>query len=111
MNLPYIFKPLYEYDLIRLGKDNDGGYLIGLSTVKKTETLISLGIHDEWSFEKDFQKLNHKTKIFLYDDILSYSFLIKKFLSAKYIVNSIKSFINLFDYYFFVKKKLTKKKN
>ena len=36
MNLPYIFKPLHEYDLVRLGKDNDGGYLIGLNTIKKT---------------------------------------------------------------------------
>tara|TARA_B100001750_G_scaffold208359_1_gene187259 strand:+ start:260 stop:439 length:180 start_codon:yes stop_codon:yes gene_type:complete len=38
MNLPYIFKPLYEYDFVRLckDKDNEGGYLIGLNTIKKT---------------------------------------------------------------------------
>ena len=26
--LPKEFKPTYQYDLIRLGKDNDGGYLV-----------------------------------------------------------------------------------
>ena len=43
-NLPKSFKPKYNFDLIRLGRNNDGGYLVGENTIKNTENLISIGI-------------------------------------------------------------------
>ena len=34
--LPKNFKPKKNYDLIRLGKNNDGGYLVEKNSIKKT---------------------------------------------------------------------------
>ena len=51
--LSHNFKPENEYDLIRLGKNNDGGYLIERESVKSVNSLISMGISTDWSFEKD----------------------------------------------------------
>ena len=41
-------------DLVRFGKRNDGGYLVSLSDVEKTNVLIGIGMFDDWSFESDF---------------------------------------------------------
>ena len=43
MYLHKIFKPKKEYELTRLGKKNDGGYLVGIQTVKESQYLISFG--------------------------------------------------------------------
>ena len=56
MSLPNIYKPTKQYELIRIGKDNDGGYLCGTKNIKSANTLISFGISEDWSFEKDFLK-------------------------------------------------------
>ncbi len=74
--LPKIFKPKYKYNLIRLGRDNDGGYLVEKESIFKSKSLISLGIGHDWSFESDFNKLN-KTPIFCYDHSINYSSLRK----------------------------------
>ena len=39
MALNKILKPKFQYQLVRLGKKNDGGYLVGEETVKKAEAL------------------------------------------------------------------------
>lgn len=54
MPLSKYFKPKFSYDLVRIGKNNDGGYLIDFNSFKKSASLLSLGINDDWSFEKDF---------------------------------------------------------
>ena len=77
-NLPKSFKPKYNFDLIRLGRNNDGGYLVGKNTIKNTENLISIGIYDDWSFEKDFQKKNKLSNILMFDNQLDNLFLLKK---------------------------------
>ena len=35
--LPKNFKPKKNYDLIRLGKNNDGGYLVEKNSIKNTK--------------------------------------------------------------------------
>ena len=70
--LPKIFKPNHEYNLIRLGKDNDGGYLVEKESIFKSKSLISLGLGNDWSFEKDYYKSNKKP-IYCYDHSVSYS--------------------------------------
>jgi hypothetical protein len=45
----------YTHDLIRLGKPNDGGYVVLKSSLDKYSNLISFGIAGDVSFEKDFQ--------------------------------------------------------
>ena len=44
--LKNILKPKKNYLLCRLGKNNDGGYLIGPKSIENTEALISFGISD-----------------------------------------------------------------
>ncbi len=77
MTLPKILKPKKSPNLIRLGRDNDGGYLVSEKTVNESKTLISFGILDDYSFENDFKKIN-PVSIFCYDNTVNKSFWIKK---------------------------------
>ena len=43
-------------DLVRIGRNNDGGYLVSKSDIEKSDVLIGLGINDDWSFERNFKK-------------------------------------------------------
>ena len=54
MKLPNIFKPKFSYDLIRIGSNHDGGYLIEKSSLKSAEFLLSFGISTNWQFEYEF---------------------------------------------------------
>jgi hypothetical protein len=56
--LPKIFQPFECLDIVRLGKDNDGGYLVNKFDVMKSNQLLSFGIGGDSSFEEDFFKLN-----------------------------------------------------
>ena len=62
VNLPKIFQPFYCENLIRVGKNNDGGYLVNKNDINQTDILISFGIGDEWSFENYFN-----CQIYAYD--------------------------------------------
>ena len=111
MYLHKIFKPKKEYELTRLGKKNDGGYLVGIQTVKESQYLISFGIRDDWSFEKDFLKKN-LVKALCFDSENILDILKKKFksdLSFFYKLNILKLIKNLMAFYNFYKfKKKTK---
>ena len=52
--LPNFFSIKQATDLVRIGRDNDGGYLVSKSDIEKSDCLIGLGINDDWSFEEDF---------------------------------------------------------
>lgn len=67
VRLPKIFQPFECNQLIRLGKNNDGGYLVNSHDVDKSQILISMGIGSDWSFEKDFSSLND-CKIVCFDE-------------------------------------------
>ena len=91
--LPKIFKPKNEYDLIRLGQDNDGGYLIEKNSLSDAKSLISFGLSYDWSFEKKFFSIKG-CPIHCYDPTIKYSS-IKKF-SRRSIANlfKIKNLLN-----------------
>ena len=55
--LPKFFFYHTSNSLIRLGKKNDGGYLVSKNDIDKSDLLLSLGIYDDWSFENDFYNL------------------------------------------------------
>jgi hypothetical protein len=117
MSISNIFKPKFTYQLQRVGKNNDGGYLVGINTIKQSKVLISYGINDDWSFEKKFYKINNKIKIMTFDNKLNFFFLLKKLLNNffKIFLPSYKSFffrsvLNIFDYFFFIKNKHEQKK-
>tara|TARA_B110000967_G_scaffold118888_1_gene121629 strand:- start:163 stop:903 length:741 start_codon:yes stop_codon:yes gene_type:complete len=75
MAFPKTFKPKKNYNLVRFGKENDGGYLINPQVILKAENLVSIGIFDDWSFEKHFIKHNSKAKIYCYDNLISFKFI------------------------------------
>jgi hypothetical protein len=103
--LPKQFKPNHLYELIRLGKNNDGGYLAGKNSVLNSSTLISFGINDDCSFEKEFKNL-HNIDVLCFDHAVGAGFWFKKFRRAlrKSLKGEIKLlkdfFINIFNYKF-----------
>lgn len=99
--LPKNFKPKKNYDLIRLGKNNDGGYLVEKNSIKNSKTLISFGIEGDWSFESHFKSHNN-IKIFAYDFTLNNHFWSRH---PKDLQSSFKDFFtNKNGNYFFPKK-------
>ena len=73
-------KPIFinNSELFRLGSIDDGGYVVPKKTVKSSNLLISMGISDNWDFEKNFRK-NSKAKILAYDYSIDNNFWISKF--------------------------------
>lgn len=43
-------------DLVRVGRNYDGGYVISRFSVRDVDLLLSFGINDDWSFEKDMYR-------------------------------------------------------
>ena len=82
---PSNFKPQGEFNLLRIGGDNDGGYLVESASIEKTKALISMGIGKNWQFEEDFIS-NKAIEIHAYDHTVRGSFwpkfFIKRFLSV-----------------------------
>jgi len=117
MPLKKIFKPGANYELIRLGKSNDGGYLIGKNSIKNSEYLISMGLDLDWSFEGDFKKRNNKLNVLCFDDKLDKKFIFKNIViqflfilfnqNFKFLISLIK---NYFNFSIFLKKVRYQKK-
>mgnify|MGYP001174994827 CR=1 FL=1 len=107
--LPNNFKPDRLYKLIRVGKDNDGGYLVCENSVNNSNILISFGISDDFSFEKHFQKIN-SINILAYDPTVNINFFLKKFLHS---LIKFKFFLFLKQFYNWIKFKIffSKSKN
>ena len=53
-------------DLIRIGRTNDGGYLISTADINASDYLVGLGISDDWSFEKHFKEQTN-VEVIAYD--------------------------------------------
>ena len=87
-NLPKSFKPKYNFSLIRLGRNNDSGHLLRENTIKNKENLISIGIYDDWPFEKDFKKRKKILNLLMIDNQQDIFFLIKNFF-IKNILNKV----------------------
>ena len=109
--LPKQFKPNHLYDLIRLGRNNDGAYLVGKNSVLNANALISFGVHDDCSFEKDFKNLN-PANVLCFDYIVDNKFWFKKFRRAlrKFFKGEI-SLIKEFFFNIYNHKKFFNKKN
>ena len=109
MALPNCFKPKKNYNLHRVGKDFDGGYLVSKETILKSDTLLSLGINDDWSFENHFKKINSEAKIFCYDDKPILKYLCKKMIiDVVFFINHLslnKVFTSFKKIFFFLKDK------
>ncbi len=70
---PSDFRPVACETLARLGGANDGGYVVPLEAVKAAGALLSFGLSYDWSFERDFKKLNAGAIVHCYDHTVSLS--------------------------------------
>jgi hypothetical protein len=88
-------------DLVRIGKNNDGGYLVSNADIDNTEILISLGISDDWSFEENFNKLKDIT-IYAYDASINkklfYKKILENFINLRHPKKVFTLFFNLIRY-------------
>ena len=78
--LPKQFLPTYikNSHLVRVGSIYDGGYVLPKILLKNTNLLISLGIGDNWEFERCFSK-SSKCKIVAYDHSIDNKYWFNKF--------------------------------
>jgi hypothetical protein len=60
-------RPEHQLPLIRVGRDNDGGYVIPRLILEKTSFLFSGGYGNDFSFERDFLIKSKASGAFLYD--------------------------------------------
>lgn len=97
-------RPNYCGDLIRLGKDFDGGYLVCKRDVEASDGLIGLGISDDWSFESDFRTIK-KVTIDAYDRSVGGRFfftaIIRKLLRIYNLPRFIRAITSFISYFYF----------
>ena len=101
-------------DLIRLGNNRDAGYVVPSSSIKNCDFLISFGMAENFSMERDFLKLNNQNQIHMYDHTIDRNFFykriyksIKRLLYFKSNIKNIKKKIKDFEDY----KNIIKNKN
>lgn len=75
--LPAEWKPYYCPDLVRVGPQHDGGYVIEVSSAKNTDHLVSFGLNDDWRFEEAFQQLSG-AQIDCYDHTVDAKFWVRR---------------------------------
>ena len=91
--LPHFFSIKQSTDLVRIGKDYDGGYLVSKSDIEQTDLLLGFGISDDWSFEEDF--LNQKkVSIEAYDASVSERIFFRRLLGSTLRIYRFKRFLN-----------------
>lgn len=68
-------------DLVRLGVQSDGGYLVSEADVLRSDMLLGFGINSDWTFEMDFCERN-PVPIVAYDASTDFKLFVKTSLSA-----------------------------
>ena len=127
--LPKILKPYHinKSNLIRIGPEKDGGYIVDKRILNKSKVVITLGLNDDWDFEKDYLNKSSNSRIIAYDHTVNEQFwktrfkndLISFLLFKKIKFNQIIDIFKYFSYLAFfrgknehlIKKVVPKKKN
>lgn len=89
--LPNFFSFNQAKDLVRIGKDYDGGYLVSKSDIEKSDVLIGLGISNDWSFEEDFLSFKN-IDVYAYDASISKKYFLKQLLRSIIRLDNLKNF-------------------
>jgi len=76
--LPTSWKPRNSHGLIRVGPNEDGGYVIPKIILDKTSILFGLGVNDDWRFEADF-KQRSGCEVVCYDHTVTAKFWRRRF--------------------------------
>ena len=63
--------PIEVDDLIRVGGNSDGGYVLPGALLRDADVLISMGLGYNWQFEKDARVLNPAIRVHVYDHTVS----------------------------------------
>ena len=99
----YFLKPIKHKSLIRLGNKFDGGYVLDRKAVVNADCLVSYGIGDDWSFEKEFLKQNKNLYLYIYDHTVDMNYFYKIFIKRlrRFLTfrNSLKDIFATFKYY------------
>jgi hypothetical protein len=114
--LPNILKPFKSnnQNLLRVGPKKDGGYIIDKRIIKKSKTIVTCGLNDDWEFEKHYLRINPKSKVIAYDHTVNKKFWMERFkkdflaliLLKKININKILDVFNYIDYKLFFKKNI-----
>ena len=114
LKLPEWLIPKYKTDLLRFGSHYDGGYLLNNNDLLKSDMMISLGIHENWDFEKQIYKNYEIRKVILFDPQSSYflifTYLLKSIIKCNFkkiliYLMKLKEFKNLKSECIFIQKK------
>jgi hypothetical protein len=71
---------------VRLGAAHDGGYPVTPAAVERSDTLVSMGLNDDWRFERDFHRWS-APRIICFDHTVTSRFWAKYLLFALMRVN------------------------
>tara|TARA_B100000965_G_C19525186_1_gene728436 strand:+ start:580 stop:1335 length:756 start_codon:yes stop_codon:yes gene_type:complete len=100
--IPKKLKPNGLYDLTRIGKNNDGGYLICKNNYDESDCLISFGISNDFSFEKAFKNKTEK-KILAFDPTTTNNFFLKDIIFNFLRFKFTSFFLSIINFYNFKK--------
>lgn len=67
VGLPNTPRPVCIRDLIRVGRNFDGGYVLPRRLIGECDAVLSMGISLDWSFEKHVSRLRPGIPIYCYD--------------------------------------------
>lgn len=56
-----------DEELVRLGCETDGGYLVPRAALDKATALLSFGLGENWTFDEDWHQLHPDDPVHLYD--------------------------------------------
>ncbi|MEP6495483.1 MAG: hypothetical protein ABJF01_22540 [bacterium] len=64
---PKLLRPTECCELGRLGSAHDGGYVVPLDAIRTASTMLSFGLSDDWTFERDAVRLNPTLRVIAFD--------------------------------------------
>ena len=67
-----LIRPQQRNDLVRVGRNHDGGYVVSYEGLKLSPALVSVGYGDDSSFESQYLSTNSQYTAFLFDDKASF---------------------------------------
>jgi hypothetical protein len=79
--LPSFFRPGGHVELVRVGRANDGGYLVDPRTIDTADVLVGFGVNDDWSFEEDFTR-RKPVPVYAYDPTVNRALFQRRLLKA-----------------------------
>lgn len=71
--LPASWKPIKSGGLIRMGSERDGGYIVSKPAVLASKLLLSMGLNDDWQFEKEFSRMT-EAPVVCFDHTVNWKF-------------------------------------